>query len=114
MITTIADDDGPPSGVTLSASPSSLGEGDGATVVTLTATFNGGTLPTDTIVTIGTLGGSAVEGSTGDYTASSLASITIPANGTVGTGDITITPVDDEEVEGNETITVSGARRRRG
>ena len=109
VITTITDDDGAPSGITLSASPSSLGEGDSATSVTLTATFNGGTLQTDTVVTIGTLGGSAAEGSTGDYTASSLASITIPANGNSGTGDITITPVDDEAVEGDETITVSGS-----
>ena len=104
--TTITDDDDAPSGITLSASPSSLGEDDGATSVTVTATLNGSTLPSDTVVTIGTLAGSATKDT--DYTSTSLASITIPANSSSGTGTITITPTDDVVVEGDETITISG------
>ena len=98
----------PPINITLSVSPNSLSESDGATSVAVTATLTGGTaLPADTVVTIGTLGGSATLNT--DYAATSLASITIPANTTSGTGTITITPTSDSEVEGDETIVVSGS-----
>ena len=107
VTTTITDDDDAPSGITLSASPSSLGEDDSATSVTVTATLNGGTTRTSaTVVTIGTLSGSATKGT--DYAATNLASITIPANTASGTGSLTITPTDDTVVEGDETITIPG------
>ena len=104
--TTIADDDDAPSGITLSASPSTLGEDDAATSITVTATLNGSKLPSDTVVTIGTLAGTATKDT--DYTATSLASITISANTGTGTGTLTITPTDDTVVEGDETITIPG------
>ena len=106
MSTTITDDDDAPTGITLSASPNTLGEDDAATSVTVTATLNGSTLPSNIVVTIGTLAGSATKGT--DYTATSLASITIPANTASGTGTLTITPTDDSVVEGDETITIPG------
>ena len=106
MSTTITDDDSAPTGITLSADPSSLGEDDAATSVTVKATMNGGTLPSDTVVTIGTLAGSATKGT--DYTATALASITIPADTASGTGTLTITPTDDSVVEGDETIIIPG------
>ena len=107
VTTTIRDDDDAPTGIALSASPSTLGEDDSATSVTITATLNGGTTRTSaTVVTIGTLAGTATKDT--DYTATSLASITIPANTDSGTGTVTITPTDDEVVEGDETIIVSG------
>ena len=59
----------------------------------------------DTVVNI-TLGGTASDPA--DYSASSLASITIPKGETSADGTLTVTPVDDELDEGNETITVSG------
>ena len=83
-----------------------MGEDDSATSVTVTATLNGSTLPSNTVVTIGTLTGSATKGT--DYSATSLTSITIPANSSSGTGSITITPTDDQVVEGDETIVISG------
>ena len=104
--TTITDDDDAPTGITLSASPSTLGEDDSATSVTVTATLNGSTLPSPTVVTIGTLSGTATKGT--DYTATTLASITIPANSSSATGTLTITPTDDTVVEGDETIIISG------
>ena len=104
--TTITDDDDAPSGIALSASPNSLGEDDAATSVTVTAALDGSTLPSDTVVTIGTLFGSATKGT--DYTATSLASITIPANSESASGTLTITPEDDLEVEGDETIMIPG------
>ena len=107
VTTTITDDDNAPSGITLSASPSSLGEDDSATSVTVTATLSGGTTRTsDTVVTIGTLSGTALKSA--DYIATSLASITIPANTASGTGTLTITPTDDDVVEGDETIIIPG------
>ena len=108
VTTTITDDDDAPSGITLSADPSSLGEDDGETTVTVTATLNGSTLPGSTTVTIGTLSGSATKDT--DYTVgTALASITIPANTASGTGIMKITPTDDAVVEGDETITIPGS-----
>ena len=78
VTTTITDDDAAPTGITLSASPNTLGEDDSATSITVTATMTGSTLPSDTVVTIGTLAGSATKDT--DYAATTLASITIPAN----------------------------------
>ncbi len=108
VTTTITDDDDAPSGITLSAVPSSLGEDDGETSVTVTATLNGSTLPSPTTVTIGTLSGGATKGT--DYTVgTALASITIPANTASGSGIMKITPTDDAVVEGDETITIPGS-----
>ena len=105
--TTITDDDNAPTGITLSASPDTLGEDDAATSVTVTATLNGGTTRASaTVVTIGTLAGTATKDT--DYAATTLASITIPANTASATGSLTITPTDDQVVEGDETITIPG------
>ena len=106
VTTTITDDD-TASGIALSASPSTLGEDDAETTVTVTATLNGGTLPSDTVVTIGTFTGGATEGT--DYTATALASVTIRANSSTGSGSLKITPIDDSVVEGDETITIPGS-----
>ena len=88
-------------------SPSSLGEDDGETTVTVTATLAGGTLPSDTVVTVGTFTGGATKGT--DYTATALASVTIPANSDKGSATFKITPTDDSVVEGDETITIPGS-----
>ena len=107
VTTTITDDDDAPSGITLSASPNSLGEDDGKTSITVTATLTGSALPSDTVVTIGALSGTATKDT--DYSVNTaLASITISANSTSGTDTLEITPTDDTVVEGDETIIVSG------
>ena len=107
VTTTITDDDAAPTGITLSATPNTLGEDDAATSVTITATLDGDTTRTEaTVVTIGTLAGTATKDT--DYAATSLASITIPANSSTGTGTLTVTPTDDTVVEGDETITIPG------
>ena len=106
-VTTNINDDDSESDITLSVSPGTIGEDDDATGFTVTATLNGGrTLTTNTVVTIGSLGGTATQNT--DYTAVSLASVTIPANSPSGTGTLTIDPTDDDLVEGDETIVVSG------
>ena len=97
---------GQPESITLSVSPDSISEDAAATPVTVTATMSAAR-DTDTVVNL-TLGGTASDPA--DYTATSLASITIPIpkGQTTANGTLTITPVDDTAEEGDETITISG------
>ena len=107
VVLTVSDND--KEDIVLSASPDSLGESDAATSVTVTATLSGGARSSDTVVSIGALSGTATEDS--DYTATSLTSITIPANSASGTGTFTVTPVSDYLSELDETIWVEGTTR---
>ena len=76
-------------------------------MVTIIATLDGDTARTEaTVVTIGTLAGTATKDT--DYAVTSLATITIQAESSTGTGSFTITPTDDDVVEGDETIIVPG------
>ena len=95
---------GDPETITLSVSPDTIAEDAGATETTVTATMSAARA-TDTVVDL-TLGGTALDPA--DYTATGLASITIPANSTSGTATLTITPINDAVQEVDETITVSG------
>ena len=106
--TTIVDDDGDASSVTLSVDKASFGEGDAAGTVNVTATLEGEALDSNAIIAV-TLGGTATKGSAGDYTATALGNITITGGETTGTGSFTVTPVNDEVVEGDETIELQGA-----
>ena len=104
VVLTVSDNDR--DDIELSASPDSLGETDAATSVTVTATLTGAARSSETVVTIGELSGTAIKDT--DYTATSLASITIAANATSGTGTFTVTPVSDYLTELDETIWVEG------
>ena len=120
--TTIADDDAhigdpppindPPEEstvISLSLDPVYILESADATEVTVTATHKFGvTLASDVTVNL-TWGGTATQGSTGDYTATTLASITIPAGQVSASDTLTITPIDDDVMENDETITVKGS-----
>ena len=106
--TTIVDDDGDPSSLVLSVDKDSFGEADAAGTVNVTATLEGGTLTGDATVAV-TLGGSATKGSSADYTATTLGNITITGGESSGTASFTVTPVNDEVVEGDETIELEGA-----
>ena len=99
------DDDVAPTSITLTVDTNSLSEGDNATDVEVTATLNGSTVSTATTVTLN-LGGSAM-GSGTDYSATAP-TITIAAEAATGMATFTITPTDDDVVEGDETIRVSG------
>ena len=94
--------------IILSASPDTIGEDAGATEATVTATLNAA-LAADTVVVL-TLGGTAA--APADYSATSLASITIPKGQTSAEGTLTITPVEDETAEGDESIEVTGSYKR--
>ena len=105
---TITDDDAAPGGITLSASPGSVGEDDGATEITVTASVGGGSrYPDATAVTVSVADDSAT--SPADYAAVSNFTITIAAGAASGAGTFTLTPVNDNLVEGLEHVAVTGA-----
>ena len=104
---TLTDDETAPASITLTVSPTSVSEDDGATPVTVTATLGGSaTLPDATEVTVSVGGGSATLGT--DYTAVSDFTVTIPKESASGTGTFTLTPTNDSLAEGDETIDVTG------
>ena len=103
---TIADDDGAAPSITLSVNPSSVSEDAGSTSVTVTATASSA-VAANTPVTVSIGGGTATSGT--DYTAAASLALEIPAGGTTGTGAFKLTPIDDTEIEGKETIAVSGS-----
>ncbi len=105
---TITDDDAAPTTVALSVDDTSVGEADGATTITVTATVGGstrwGAAQTVAVVVAGS-GGQGVVG----FTAQPAAfDISIAAGARTGTGMFTLTPTDDNTVENAETVTVSG------
>ena len=105
--TTITSDDLTATSVTLTASQASVAESNETEQnITITATLDG-TRTTATTVTI-SLAGTAERGTGKDYTATT-ANVTIPANIFSGTATLSVTPIDDAVVEGDETIIVTGS-----
>ena len=104
---TITDDDAAPSGITLTVSPAMVGEEDGKTEITVTATVNGTTRYANAkTVTVSVGGGTAISGT--DYDAVSNFDIIIAAGDASKAGTFDLTPIDDVLDETNETINVSG------
>ena len=112
---TITDDDTAGSTIALSVSPDSVdenaaGDSDGNIEITVTATLEGATTRNaDTVVTLtSTPGGTATRNT--DYTHTALpASITIAAEAASGSATFKVNPTDDSDLEGPETIVVSGS-----
>ena len=98
------DNDTAPTSITLTVQPNTLGEGDSATDVMVTATLDGSAVSTATTVAL-SLGGGAVNGT--DYNATAP-TITIAAEMATGTATFAITPIDDSDGEGDETIEIGG------
>ncbi len=107
---TITDDDDDDTAVstkvTLSAVPTEVSEGAGATVVTVTGTLDGAVLGKATMVTVSVAGGTATAGE--DFAAVSDFPLTIGANEPGGSATFTLTPVDDAVEEDAETLVASG------
>ncbi len=101
-----SNDDPAAASVTLSVNPSSLSEDAGSTSVTVTATADAA-VAVNTPVTVSIGGGTATSGT--DYTAVAELALEIPAGGTTGAGAFKLTPIEDTEVEGKETISISGS-----
>ena len=102
---TIIDDDATSTRITLSVSPRQVREDAGATPVTVTATLNESARTEATTVTVSVSGGTA---SSTDFAPVGAITLTIGANQTSGTATFTLSPVNDEIVENDETILVSG------
>ena len=117
-LVTVTDDDGPPTGVELTITPSTVGEGAGETELLVTGTLTGGGLRSaDTQVDLSVEGvsipsvvpdeASSVSAKDSDYSATN-GTLTIPAGRRTGTTTVTFTPADDILVETSETAQVSG------
>ena len=102
-VITILDDETLSQSIELSVSPTEIREDAGATEVTITATLIGRAFDEDLILLFQTDASTAIRDV--DYVRP-RASLTIPAGQTQGSGTFTITPIDDETVEPNETITL--------
>ncbi|MDE0519187.1 MAG: hypothetical protein OXH71_00540, partial [Candidatus Dadabacteria bacterium] len=113
---TLTDDDAAPTGITLSVdtngdtagTPSTVGEGAGATSVTVTATVNGVTRYKDAKTVIVSVADDTAD-SPADYAAVSDVTLTIAAGAASRSGTFTVTPVDDSLDEPDETIDVTGS-----
>ena len=105
---TLADDDPASTAIALTLNPPSVAEDAGGTEVTVTATLDAGARPeaTEVTVSVGDMGDSATSGT--DYDAVNNFTVTISSGQTSGTGTFTLTPMDDNVAEGEETLTVSG------
>ena len=92
--------------VVLTASPAAVPEGAGPTAVQVTAVLEGALRDTATLVRVSVLGGSAEESV--DFAAVPDFEIEIAAEAASGAGSFTLSPVDDDQEEADETLTVSG------
>ena len=106
---TITNDDAASTGITISVDPNSVAEDATATTVTVTATLNSAvrTSATPVTVAVGASTDAATEGT--DYAAVNDLKMSIAAGNTADTATFTLTPTDDAVVEGDETLSVSGA-----
>ena len=92
---------------TLAVQPTSVAEDGAAKLVTVTATLgNRVTLQRDVPVTVSVGGGTATAGT--DYTEVDDFTVTVQAGKLSAMGTFTLTPIDDEVDEGNETVEISG------
>ena len=92
--------------VVLTATPASVPEGAGPTEVRVTAALEGARRDVATLVRVSVRGGSAEESV--DFAAVPDFEIEIAAEAASGAGTFTLSPVDDDQEEADETLTVSG------
>ena len=101
----VTDDETASTEVSLSLNPVTVDEDGGAVSVTVTGTLDGAPRTTDTTVTVAVSG---AQTSSGDFAAVTDFTLTISALEASGTATFTLTPVDDDVDESNETVTVGG------
>ena len=99
---TITDNEMRPDTFTLSLSPISLSESAGATTVTVGVTLSGTTsLSTQTEFGLSATGSATAPD---DYTQTGNLVVTVPPESLTGSTELTLTPMDDMAVEGDETL----------
>ena len=106
---TITDDETGSTRVDLSVNPAQVREDAGATTVRVTASLDADARAenTEVTVTVGTSGDSAVEGT--DYQTVADLTLTIDAGDTSAETTFTLTPTNNDSVEGAKTITLDGS-----
>ena len=106
---TITDNDQASTTVTLSVSPDAISEGatGSARTVRVTAALDGAARSTDTTVAMTVASGTAIAGT--DFVAVSDFTVTIAAEQRSGNATFTLTPLDDEIDEPDETVLVTGS-----
>ena len=97
----------PPLSAGLDLSPTRVAEGRDPTTITVTATIagTGGSVLSDTDVTVTVAGGSATAGV--DFTAVAPFTLTLLAGASRGTGSFVLAVTEDDVADPNETVTVS-------
>ena len=103
----LTDNDAAPTAITLTVSDGSVGEGDGATSITVTATVDGTTRFAEAKTVRVSVAGSGAAGAV-DFAAVEAFDIEIAAGAASDTAGFTLTPTDDAVDETDETITVGG------
>ena len=103
---TIRDNDATSAGIALTATPARVLEDAGATVVAVTATLDAGARTGATEVTVSVSGSGNADAV--DFQNVPSFTITIAAGDKSGTGTFTLTPIDDELDESDETLSVTG------
>ena len=103
----LTDNDAAPTSITLTVDDSSVGEGDGPTSITVTATVDGTTQFAEAKTVRVSVAGSGTAGAV-DFAAVEAFDIEIAAGAESDTAGFTLTPTDDAVDETDETITVRG------
>ena len=103
----IVDDETPSTAIALSVNPHAIVEGSGEVNVTVTATLNGKVLGENATVVIA-IDGTSTATRDVDYAALFNPLISIPAGSITGSTQFAIRIIDDDLLEGNETIKLIG------
>ena len=101
------DPEPPSTAIVLSVDPQMIDENGGSFEIVVTATLDGKTLPEDTTVLL-SIGPSSTAIRDVDYHAS-FRRLVIPADAIAGSTVLAVEPIDDAEVESDETIVLIGA-----
>ena len=103
----ISDDETSSTSIALSVSPHSVSEDAGTTDVSVTATLDGQALAADATVSLSISNASTAMRDV-DYSVEFTPLIQIPAGSTIGVTLLTLRPIDDDIVEGDEIIKLTG------
>ena len=103
----ISDDETPSTSIALSVNPHKVSEDAGTTDVSVTATLDGQALAADAIVSL-IIGNASTATRDVDYAVEFTPLIQIPAGSLIGVTLLTLRPIDDDIVEGDEIIKLVG------
>ena len=103
----ISDDETSSTSIALSVNPHSVSEDAGTTDVSVTATLDGQALAADATVSLSINNASTAQRDV-DYSVEFTPLIQIPAGSTIGVTLLTLRPIDDDIVEGDEIIKLAG------